>query len=62
MIEIINLRMVRKRTAREKAARNAAESRVAHGAPKAKRVRAQVDRERNRQMLDQHRIETGDRR
>lgn len=62
MIEIVNLRMVRKRAAREKAVRGAAESRIAHGAPKVKRARAQADRERNGKMLDQHRIEKGDRR
>ena len=62
MIEIVNLRMVRKRAARDKAERSAVAHRLAYGASKAKRARAEADRECNCQMLDQHRIETGDRR
>jgi hypothetical protein len=62
MTEIVNLRMARKRAAREKAARSAAENRLAHGASKLDRKRTTADRDSNRRILDQHRIESGDRR
>jgi hypothetical protein len=62
MVEIVNLRMARKRALRDKAARNAAEQRLAHGVPKSERDHAAADRQRARQTLDQHRIEGGDRR
>ena len=62
MAEIVNLRIARKRAARDKAERHAAEQRLAHGTSQAERVRAAADREKARQALDQHRIEPGDRR
>ncbi len=62
MAEVVNLRTVRKRTARQKEAARAAENRIAHGVSKRKRVQAQADREQSLQRLDQHRIEMGDRR
>jgi hypothetical protein len=62
MAEILNLRIARKRAAREQAARQAAENRLAHGTPRQERTRATAERERSDQTLDQHRIETGDRR
>ncbi|MSP44491.1 MAG: DUF4169 family protein [Xanthobacteraceae bacterium] len=62
MAEIVNLRTARKRAARGKAEGHAAEQRLAHGAPKSERDRAAADRDKARQKLDQHRIETGDRR
>jgi hypothetical protein len=61
MAEIVNLRTARKRAARRKAEAQAAERRIAHGAPKAERDRAAADRDKARQTLDQHRVETGDR-
>ena len=62
MVEIVNLRMARKRTSRDKAERRAAEQRVTHGVPKSERAHAAADRDKARQTLDQHRIEPGDRR
>jgi hypothetical protein len=62
MTKVTNLRLARKRAAREKAAAKAAENRVAHGASKAERHRANAERESGRRKLDQHRVETGVRR
>ena len=62
MAEIVNLRIARKRAARSKAQGHAAEQRLAHGVSKAERDDAAADRDRARQTLDQHQIETGDRR
>jgi hypothetical protein len=62
MADVVNLRSARKRAARAKSAARAAENRLAHGLSKRERQRAQTDREQARQRLDQHRIETGDRR
>ena len=62
MAEIVNLRLARKRSARSKAEHHAAEQRLAHGVTHTERDRAAADRDRARQTVDQHRIETGDRR
>jgi hypothetical protein len=62
MVEIVNLRMARKRTLRSKAERRAAEQRLVHGVPKSERDHAAADRKKARLTLDQHRIEPGDRR
>jgi hypothetical protein len=62
MAEIVNLRLARKRSARSKAERHAAEQRLAHGVSDTEHDRAAADRDKARQSLDQHRIETGDRR
>ena len=62
MVEIVNLRIARKRAARSKAEGDAAEQRLAHGASRSERDRAAADQDKARQTLDQHRIETGDRR
>ena len=62
MAEIVNLRLARKRAARSKAEGHAAERRLAHGASKAERDHVAADREQARHTLDQHRLETGDRR
>jgi hypothetical protein len=62
MVEILNLRMARKRALRSTAERRAAEQRLAHGIPKSERDHAAADRQKARLTLDQHRIETGDRR
>jgi DNA-binding helix-hairpin-helix protein with protein kinase domain len=62
MAEIVNLRTARKRAARSKAEGHAAQQRLAHGASKSDRDHAAADRDKARHALDQHRIETGDRR
>ena len=62
MAEIVNLRTARKRAARNKAQGQAAENRRAHGVTKWERAQAAADRDKVSQTLDQHRIETGDRR
>jgi DNA-binding helix-hairpin-helix protein with protein kinase domain len=62
MAEIVNLRIARKRATRNKAEHHAAEQRLAHGASKSERDHAAADRDKARQTLDQHRIDTGDRR
>ncbi len=61
MAEVVNLRMARKRAARERAGKAAAESRLANGVLKRERVLSEADRNKARHTLDQHRIETGDR-
>ena len=62
MADIVNLRMARKRAARDNAERMAAEQRLAHGVSKSERNKAAADRDKARQILDQHQIDTGDRR
>jgi hypothetical protein len=62
MAEIVNLRMARKRAARSKADQHANEQRIAHGVSKSEHAKAAADRTKARQTLDQHRIDTGDRR
>ena len=62
MTEVVNLRIARKRAARNKTESRAAERRLAHGAPKWEREQTEADRAKARQTLDQHHIETGDRR
>jgi hypothetical protein len=62
MAEIVNLRTVRKRALREKAEGLAAEQRLTHGASKSQRAKAKTERDKVSQTLDQHRLETGDRR
>ena len=62
MTEVVNLRMARKRAARDEAGRNGAENRLAHGVSKMERKRMATDQESSQRMLDQHKLETGDRR
>ena len=62
MAEVVNLRTARKRAARRKTEASAAENRIAYGISKRERARAEADRDQALQRLDQHRIETGDRR
>ncbi len=62
MADVVNLRVARKRAARNKAESRAAENRHAHGVSKLERARTAADRDKTSQTLDQHRIETGDRR
>jgi DNA-binding helix-hairpin-helix protein with protein kinase domain len=60
MAEIVNLRIARKRAARNKAETQAAEQRRAHGIAKSERNRAAAERDKARDTLDQHRIEPKD--
>jgi uncharacterized protein DUF4169 len=62
MTNVINLRMARKHAARDEAAHSAAESRLSHGISKTERNHTAADRESSRRLLDQHRIDAGDRR
>jgi len=62
MAEIVNLRIARKRAARNKADNRAAEKRRAHGIPKSERERTAAERAKAGKTLDQHRIEPGDNR
>jgi hypothetical protein len=62
MAEIVNLRLARKRAARSKTERQAAENRQAHGVSKWGHAQTAAEREKASQRLDQHRIEIGDRR
>ena len=62
MAEVINLRTARKRAARGKAERHAAENRHAHGVSKLERAKISAERDKASQTLDLHRIETGDHR
>jgi hypothetical protein len=58
MAEIVNLRLLKKRKAKEAAEKTAAENRVLFGRTKAEK---QFDREANRRkarFLDDHRLET----
>lgn len=58
--EIVNLRTIRKRAQRAKAAEHAAENRVLYGMPKAERKRLAAERTKADRDLNQHRIDTGD--
>jgi hypothetical protein len=60
MAEIVNLRAVRKRSARQHSEKQAAEARVFHGMSKADRALARSNTEKIRRELDEHRIETGE--
>ena len=61
MTDVVNLRTARKRAARDKAAQKAAENRLAHSVSKAERKKTTADRKHGQQLLDQHKIERGDR-
>lgn len=61
MAEIVNLRLVRKRVARQEAAVAADRNRVAHGVPKADRQCAEAEREADNRRLDDRRLDPGDR-
>ncbi len=62
MAEVVNLRIARKRAARGKAERLAAENRHANGVTKSERTLSEAKDKQLRDVLDQHRIETGDHR
>jgi hypothetical protein len=57
MGEIINLRRVKKKRARDAAAETAAASRARHGRTRAERTREEVEEHRLARVLDQARIE-----
>jgi hypothetical protein len=61
MSNVVNLRIVRKRAARQKTAQNAANKRLAYGVSKAERNSVKANRELTKQKIDQHKIERGDR-
>ena len=60
MRNVINLRTVRKRAARDRDAEHAAEQRALHGQPKAERLQIKARGDKARRDLDQHRIHKGD--
>ena len=60
MADVVNLRTVRKRAARQQAEKDAAQNRFAHGRPKSQR-KVQVARgDKACRDLEMHRIERGD--
>jgi hypothetical protein len=61
MAPIVNLRTERKRAKRRQAEEKAAANRLAFGRPKAERNLERSRRDKDKTSLDQHRIETGDR-
>jgi hypothetical protein len=56
MGEIVNLRRLRKRQAREAAAAEAAANRILHGAPKQARNSAKAQSAREKRDLDSHKL------
>ena len=56
MGDLINLRQVKKRAAREDAAKQAEANRARFGRTKGERKRDELHAERNSRALDQHRI------
>lgn len=57
MAEIVNLRHMRKRKAREDSARQADENRIRHGRTKAEKMALQAEIRRDASRLDAHRRE-----
>ena len=57
MADIVNLRSVRKRKAREEKARQADENRALHGTTKAQKLAQRTERDREAAALDGHRRE-----
>ena len=60
MAEIVNLRMARKRAARQQRDSEAAANRTEHGIGKDDRALAEARRSKAKTDLDRHRIERGD--
>jgi Domain of unknown function (DUF4169) len=60
MGEIVNLRRAQKAAKRREDAVRAAENRLTHGRPKAKRTLEEARAEKARRELDEHRLETED--
>jgi hypothetical protein len=61
MVDLVNLRTARKQAKRRQAAQKAASNRLVHGRSKAARGLEESRSDKARRVLDQHRIETGDR-
>ncbi|MGI8526739.1 MAG: DUF4169 family protein [Pseudolabrys sp.] len=62
MTDTVNLRTARKRAQRRQQELAAAASRLAHGRPAVERKRDAARRDQANRVLDQHRIETEDKR
>ena len=60
MGEVVNLRIARKRAAREQSDAHAAEKRLQHGRSKEQRSLAKTQRAKAQRDLDQHRINRGE--
>jgi hypothetical protein len=60
MGEIVNLRKARKQARKLQEAERAAANRITHGRTKAERTLEATRAERTRQLLDAHKIDTGD--
>lgn len=60
MSSVINLRLARKRKAREDAERLAAENRAVHGRSKAEKLHDRQEAERTATFLDSHRVDRKD--
>lgn len=60
MADIVNLRTVRKRAQRARAAEQAAENRVRYGLSKGERKRLAAEHDRSARDLDQRQIVRGD--
>ena len=60
MADIVNLRTARKQAERQKAEKNAAKSRLAHGRSKSERKLDALSRVKASRDLDFHRIEMGE--
>jgi Domain of unknown function (DUF4169) len=60
MVEVVNLRIARKRAKRQQGDLLAHGNRIAHGQPKSERKLSAARKEKASHDLDRHRIETGD--
>ena len=60
MAEIVNLRRVRKRAAKQREDERAAANRITHGRTKAERTLEATRAERTRRLLDAHKVDPGD--
>jgi hypothetical protein len=60
MTDVVNLRTVRKRAARQQAEKNAVQNRLAHGRPKSQRKLEVARGDKACRDLEMHRIERGD--
>lgn len=60
MGEVVNLRLIRKRNARAEHDAAAAANRALHGRSKAEKAAQKSDRERDKNLLDGHRLDKPD--
>ena len=60
MAEIVNLRGVRKRAAKQREDERAAANRMTHGRSKAQRAREASRSDKSSRELDAHKLDTGD--